>query len=351
MGVIMTSSSSPIQPRHLPLSNVMTQPKTGSLAIGDSQIKVTKTDEKQNKQASGVSDVVDNKIQGPPSTSSLVVATPAEFTFSQKSQRIVQTTNWQTIEVPEPESKEYFDNINKMQCCHNDIDSMQNVRELKLKNGKILTQGEHAALRFYSQHGFSFVNAMLTNNGPAMERACKENGIPLSEVRKIEKEVILHCKMICSALNKLPRSPKRELFRGALLTKEQFMEYKLAYSNKTVLPEKQILSTSTDLLVATRFIHAKKERIQLRYIEASIAAQKNNSPPPVKPEGVPVMFAVMQKGGAKEVQQFSTISGEEEAIFAPGVEFKVCRMSGNEAIPPHHRAIYSHVIVLEQVIK
>lgn len=267
---------------------------------------------------------------------------------SASTMKAINETKWSSLEITEEESKAYMNNLESYALCQKDVDAMREASSVTLSNGKELLPAEHAALKFYTQHGFSFVNPLLNNNCEQLERAMKEMGVN-GTLAQHEQEILLHAKVMTSALNKLPASENEELYRGALLTLDQFKEYGQALQQKQPVTEKQILSTTTSLDVANKFVLAKKERIAERYAKEVINARNSGAPRPKKPEYIAAMFAVKQNASAKEIQQFSTAAAEAEAVFIPQTGFRVGRILGPDQVPPPHRDIYSCVILLEKI--
>ncbi|MCE5319019.1 MAG: hypothetical protein LLG04_16855 [Parachlamydia sp.] len=267
--------------------------------------------------------------------------------FSGETLKIVRETDWSMVEVSGEESQDYMLHLNRHTLDRDSHALMRPASSVQLSNGKTLTAGEHAALTYYTQHGYQFVNALLTNSPNDLYHAANKMKINLQP--ESEKEILMHCRMICSALNKLPPSNSEELYRGALLTTEQLEGYWQSFKNKEVLHEAQIMSTTVDMGVAGRFIQIKKQRVAERYQEALQEAQKTGLPAPKKPNSLAVLFAIKQKNGAKDVQAYSHAPDELEATYVAGTKFKVAKVLDSINLPPHLQEIYEHVIILEKV--
>lgn len=266
--------------------------------------------------------------------------------ISKESLEIARRTDWSKVEVNEEEAQAYLQNLDNH---HLDRDShafMRGSTSVALPNGKTLTAGEHAALKYYTQHGDTFVNALLTNSPDALFRAANQMNISLTG--ETEKEILLHCRMICSALNKLPPSDQPELFRGALLTPEHFESYMEAWRKKEMVNEAQILSTSSDMGVSGRFIQIKMKRVCDRYRSDLQEAQRSGKPEPKKPDFLPILFVILQNGSGKEIDAYSQTPDELEVTFVPGAKFKVMKILENTNLPSNLQETFKHVIILEK---
>lgn len=284
----------------------------------------------------------------PPHTATAAHPPQPAKPLSDEGLRIARETNWSEVEVTEDEAKAYLTNIDSHVLSKDSRIMMQSCQEIKLSNGKTLSPGEHAALKFYSQHGYSFVNAFLNNSPSALYRAANEMKITL-KMPEMEKEILLHCKMACSALNKLPPSKNEEIYRGALLNREQLGKYTDALAKKESMSEQQILSTTTDIGVASRFVQIKRTRVEDRYNKELLEASKTGSPPPQKPDSIAVLFAIKHEDGGKEIHAFSNAPDELEATFVAGTTFKVANILNKDILPVEMRKVYEHVIILQKV--
>lgn len=267
--------------------------------------------------------------------------------FSEEILKIARETDWSQVKVSEEESQNYMLQLNKHVLDRDSHALMRAASSVQLSNGKKLTAGEHAALTYYTQHGYQFVNALLTNSPTDLYHAANKMKITLQP--ETQNEILIHCRMICSALNKLPPSKAEELFRGAMLTSAQLEGYWQCFKKNEVLHETQIMSTTVDLGVAGRFIQIKKQRVAERYQNALQEAQKTGLPAPKKPDAIAVLFVIQQKNGAKDVQAYSHAPDELEATYVSGTKFKVARVQDKYVLPQNLQDIYEYVILLKKI--